>query len=133
MPNTQAQGALREYVADNFYLRNGFTKLDGKCGSNCFDGVYVKDGQIFINEVKPLNADGTIKLSSNSGSSIGVQMDEIWIRSRADVLSNGTPSQKATANLIFKALDQGGSGVTRVVTGVNSNGITIVKLPTVKP
>jgi filamentous hemagglutinin len=130
LPNTQAQGALREYVADNFYLRNGFTKLDGKCGSNCFDGVYVKDGRIFINEVKPLNADGTIKLSGNSGSSIGAQMSDQWIASRAKQLAqNGTPEQQVTGNLILDALKPNGAGITRIVTGVDAKGITIVKLP----
>ncbi|MCH7344727.1 hemagglutinin repeat-containing protein [Pelomonas sp. CA6] len=131
LPTTQAQGTLREYVADNYYLRNGYTSLDGKCGSNCFDGVYLKDGKLFINEVKPLNADGSIKLSGPSGT-LPTQMDRAWIESRAKELANGTPSQREVGNLILKAMEPGGGGVTPIVTGVNSSGITVVKLPEIK-
>ncbi|MDY0745364.1 hypothetical protein SNE35_12655 [Paucibacter sp. R3-3] len=108
--------------------RNGYIKLDGKCGSNCFDGVYLKDGNIVISEVKPLNADGSIQLNGPS-QRLPTQMEMAWIESRAKQLAKGTPSQKETGDLILKAIGDGGNAVTRVVTGVNSGGMTLVKLP----
>jgi filamentous hemagglutinin len=127
--SVQAQGTLREIVADSYFQRNGYTALDGKCGSgNCFDGVYVKGNSVYINEVKPLNADGTIKLTGPSGNQ-QTQMSDAWIQGAVKRLKEGTPLQKATAEVIAKALDpeQGGS-LVKVVTGVNSNGMTIIKL-----
>ena len=61
-----ASGILRENIADSYFTTSGFTKLESKCGSNCFDGVYTKNGEIYIVEVKPLQPKGSIKLSSNS-------------------------------------------------------------------
>ena len=68
MATTGIQGEAREFVAQNYFMRNGYTPLEGKCGSgNCFDGVYLKDGKVYVVEVKPLNANGSIKLSGPSG------------------------------------------------------------------
>lgn len=126
--SVQAQGTLREIVADNYFQRNGYTVLDGKCGSgNCFDGVYVKGNTVYVNEVKPLNADGTIKLSGPTANQ-ETQMSEVWIKGAVARLSEGTPAQKEVAATIQKAINAGNGSFVRVVTGVDSNGMTIVKL-----
>ncbi len=125
LPTTDLQGQAREYVANNYFVRNGFTPLDGKCGVNCFDGVYIKGDTVYINEVKPLNANGAIQLNGPSGS-LPTQMTDGWIDSAVTRLSNGDASQRATADLIQKAIDSG--KLVKVVTGVNSNGATLVKL-----
>lgn len=126
--SVQAQGTLREIVADNYFQRNGYQVLDGKCGSgNCFDGVYIKGNTVYVNEVKPLNADGTIKLSGPSGNQ-QTQMSKKWVVDAVARLKEGTPAQKEVAATIQKAMDAGSGSLVRVVTGVNSNGMTIVKL-----
>lgn len=107
-------------------MRQGFTKLEGKCGSsNCFDGVYVKGDTVYINEVKPLNADGSIKLSGPSGN-MQTQMSRQWIESGIQRLQQGTAEQQAVAVKIRAALD--GGTLTKVVTGVDSKGMVVVKL-----
>ncbi|MBO7776116.1 contact-dependent inhibition toxin BcpA, partial [Burkholderia pseudomallei] len=125
LPSTDLQGQAREYVANNYFVRNGFTPLDGKCGVNCFDGVYIKGDTVYINEVKPLNTNGSIQLNGPSGS-LPTQMSDKWIDSAVTRLRNGDASQRATADLIQKAIDS--DKLVKVVTGVNSNGATLVKL-----
>ncbi|MBY8610528.1 contact-dependent inhibition toxin BcpA [Burkholderia arboris] len=125
LPSKDLQGQAREYVANNYFVRNGFTPLDGKCGVNCFDGVYIKGDAVYINEVKPLNANGSIQLNGPSGG-LPTQMTDKWIDSAVTRLRNGDASQRATADLIQKAIDS--DKLVKVVTGVNSNGATLVKL-----
>ena len=126
LPDTALQGAAREYVANSYFTRNGFTPLEGKCGSgNCFDGVYIKGDKVYVNEVKPLNANGSIKLSGASGT-LPPQMTDAWISSAIGRLKEGTPVQRQTAAAIEKVLNT--PNLVKVVTGVNSNGMTIVKL-----
>ena len=127
LPDTALQGAAREYVANSYFTRNGFTPLEGKCGSgNCFDGVYIKGDKVYVNEVKPLNANGSIKLSGPSGNMV-TQMTDAWISSAIKRLEeSGNAQANATAAIVKSALDN--QTLVRVVTGVNSNGMTIVKL-----
>jgi filamentous hemagglutinin len=126
LPDTALQGAAREYVANSYFTRNGFTPLEGKCGSgNCFDGVYVKGNMVYLNEVKPLNANGSIRLSGPSGK-MDTQMTDAWISSAIGRLKEGTPVQRQTAAAIEKVLNT--PNLVKIVTGVNSNGMTIVKL-----
>ncbi|WP_133649778.1 hemagglutinin repeat-containing protein [Paraburkholderia flava] len=123
--STTLQGDVREYVANNYFVRNGFTALDGKCGVNCFDGVYVKGDTVYINEVKPLNADGSIKLNGPSDT-LPAQMNDKWVDSAVSRLRNGDASQIATADLIQKAIDS--NKLVKLVTGVNSDSATLVRL-----
>ena len=126
--SVQAQGTLREIVVDSYFQRNGYKALDGKCGSgNCFDGVYIKGETIYINEVKPLNADGTIKLSGPSGA-LPTQMSDGWIRSAIGRLKEGTAAQREVASKIERAMNPETGTLVKITTGVNSNGMTIVKL-----
>ncbi|MEJ7138982.1 hemagglutinin repeat-containing protein [Amphibiibacter pelophylacis] len=126
--DSNAAGALREEVTDSYFRRNGFTALDGKCGAgnkNCFDGVYVKNGQVYINEVKPIGSKNTISLSGNSSSpnDIGVQMTKEWIDSRLDELfSSGDPVKIKTANIILDAIKS--KNLVKTVSGVRPDGIT---------
>ncbi|TWC77689.1 filamentous hemagglutinin [Burkholderia sp. SJZ115] len=125
LPSKDLQGQAREYVANNYFVRNGFTPLDGKCGVNCFDGVYIKGDTVYINEVKPLNANGSVQLNGPSGS-LPTQMTDGWIDSAVARLRSGDTNQRVTADLIQKAIDSG--KLVKVVTGVNSNGATLVKI-----
>ena len=99
--------------------------MEGKCGSNCFDGVYIKGDKVYINEVKPLNSDGTIKLSGPSGA-MDTQMTDAWIDSAINRLEKGSAEQMATAVKIRSAIDN--NALVKIVTGVDTKGMTIVKL-----
>ena len=122
-------GELRETVSNSYFERNGFAPLDGKCGAgNCFDGVYIKGNQVIINEVKPLQANGSIKLSGgNEGTGLKTQMSDEWIVSRVRALrATKDPVKVQLADQIMAAKDAG--KLTTVVSGVNSNGMVIVKV-----
>ncbi|PMS13217.1 hemagglutinin repeat-containing protein [Trinickia caryophylli] len=125
--STALQGDAREYVANNYFVRNGYTPLDGKCGAgNCFDGVYIKGDTVYINEVKPLNPNGSIKLSGPSDS-MSTQMTDEWIGSAVRRLENsGNPESIKTAQLIKSAINE--NRLVKLVSGVNGQGMTTVKL-----
>lgn len=127
LPNANAQGLLREYIADSYFARNGFTQLEGKCGSgNCFDGVFIKGDKVYVNEVKPLNSTGSIKLSGPSGN-MQTQMTDIWIESAVSRLElSGTPEALRTVAVIRDAMRR--DALVKVVTGVNQNSMVVVKL-----
>lgn len=121
-------GELRETVSNSYFERNGFTVIDGKCGVNCFDGVYIKGDLVIINEVKPLQANGSIKLSGgNKSTDLGTQMSDEWIVSRANALE--ATKDPAKVQLAKQILEAKGSGkLTTVVSGVNRSGMVIVKV-----
>lgn len=120
-------GELRETVSNSYFERNGFTALDGKCGSNCFDGVYIKGDQVIVNEVKPLQANGSIKLSSAQSSGLPTQGTIQWVLDRASYLKNSAdPILKQTGQKVLNAYGSG--NLTTIVSGVNSNGMVIVKV-----
>ncbi|WP_331694680.1 hemagglutinin repeat-containing protein [Pandoraea sputorum] len=124
--STGIQGDLREYVVNNYFLRNGYKPLEGKCGANnCFDGVYVKGDTVYIVEVKPLKSDGSIKLNGPSGD-LPTQMSSDWIDDALSRLGKGTAEQRATVDAITSALNNG--KLVKFVTGVDRNGITAVKI-----
>ena len=114
-------------IADSYFKNSGYTKLESKCGSNCFDGVYMKNGELYVVEVKPLSRNA-INLSSNKNSpnNIGVQMSNEWIISRTDELvKTRNPQALKTAELINKAIDTG-KPVNKIVVGVNdSRAVTL--------
>lgn len=62
--SNNASGEIRETISNLYFANNGFKPLDGHCHSQCFDGVYEKNGEIYIVEVKPYN--GGAKLSSEN-------------------------------------------------------------------
>nr|WP_269848296.1 hemagglutinin repeat-containing protein [Ralstonia sp. ASV6] len=126
LPNTTLQGNLREYVANNYFVRNGFTPLEGKCGSNCFDGVYVKGNTVYINEVKPLNADGSIQLNGSTAT-LPTQMTDAWVESAISRLRlSGDPAAIQTADRIAAA--RANNQLVKVVTDLNNQGMTAIKL-----
>ena len=128
LPSTALQGEAREYVTNSYLVRNGFQPLEGKCGSgNCFDGVFVKGDTVYVVEVKPLNANGSIKLSGPSQAGLPPQMSDTWIDDAVRRLANSSSSEaRETAAIIKNAIDN--QSLVKIVTGVNSNGMTIVKL-----
>jgi filamentous hemagglutinin len=129
LSSTNAQGTLREIVSDSYFQRNGYVSLNGKCGSgNCFDGVYLKGNQLVVNEVKPVAADGSITLNPASGK-LPQQMTDSWIQNRANELLQGTAEQQAVGQKIWEAIrGQNGMSLVKMVTGVDSKGMTIIKL-----
>ena len=129
VPNTTLQGDAREIVVNNYFMRNGFTPLEGKCGTNCFDGVFVKGDKVYIVETKPLGADGTIKLSPEDGL-LPPQMTNAWIESRAKALIDiNKLDLKATGETILQAFKPDSKiELVRVIAGADSKGVTLVKL-----
>lgn len=124
-------GILREEIADSYFKNSGYTKLESKCGSNCFDGVYMKNGELYIVEVKPLKERGSVKLSDNKKSTndIGVQMSNQWIKSRANELSvqKNNPTAKATGDKILQAIESG-KPINKIVVGVNEGRAVTLNL-----
>ncbi|HEM7378046.1 TPA: hypothetical protein U2N26_001329 [Acinetobacter nosocomialis] len=91
--------------------------------------MYMKNGELYVVEVKPLKERGSVKLSDNKNSpnNIGVQMTNEWIISRANELANSknSPTAKATGNKILQAVE-GGKPINKIVVGVNdSRAVTI--------
>jgi filamentous hemagglutinin len=129
LPTTAAQGAVREEVMSSFFTRSGFQPLDGKCGTNCFDGVFVKGDQVYVVETKPLNADGSIALSGPSKSTpLPTQMSDEWIEYTYNrLIGSRNPDLINTGKLIEAARNSG--NLVKVVVGIDSNGMTIVRLP----
>lgn len=126
LPNTTVQGDAREFIVNNYFARNGYTPLTGKCGVNCFDGVYVKGGTVYINEVKPLNANGSIKPNGPS-ESLPTQMTDDWVAGAIDRLrQKGDAAAMQTADIIQAARDN--VKLVKLVAGVDSQGATVVKL-----
>lgn len=111
---------MREEIADSYFKNSGYTKLESKCGSNCFDGVYIKNGEPYIVEVKPLKERGTVKLNSaNPSTGLDVQMSDGWIKSRVIALKDvGSSDASKTAELIDEAIKQG-KPINKIVVGVN--------------
>ncbi len=123
-------GILREEIADSYFKNNGYTKLESKCGSNCFDGVYTKNGEIYIVEVKPLKERGSVKLSSaNPSTGLDVQMSDAWIKSRANELSNqkNNSAAKATGDKLLQAIENG-KPINKIVVGVNEGRAVTLNL-----
>lgn len=124
--NTALQGDLREYVVNNYFVRNGFESMEGECGgNNCFDGVYIKGDTLYVVEVKPLKNNGSIKLSAESGN-LPTQMSDGWIESAIDRLGRGSSDQRVTAAAIRPAIEE--NRLVKIVTGVNSNGVSAVRV-----
>ena len=129
-PSAEAGGYLREYISNNYFLRNGYRSLEGKCGGgNCFDGVYIRGDKVIINEVKPMSANGSIKLSgANPATGLPTQMTDAWVRNAVARLENsGNDAAKETAKIIIDAYDRG--NLIKTITGVRSDGINLVKIP----
>jgi filamentous hemagglutinin len=132
LPNVTLQGDLRELVVENFFTRNGFTSLNGKCGSNCFDGVFTQGDKVYLVETKPLRADGSIRLSpENTATGLQTQMSDMWIESALRRLAGAGDQSASVAATIRAALDNG--SLVKLVVGVDSNGLSMVKLPKTKP
>jgi hypothetical protein len=124
--SSNAAGAVRETVSNSYFERNGFKAMDGKCGSNCFDGVYIKGDQVIVNEVKPLNADGSIKLSPAAGT-LPTQGTIQWVEDRAwALIATKDPVKMEAGYAILNAKNSG--NLTTVISGVNQNGMVVVKV-----
>jgi len=110
-----------------YFQRAGYTKLQGKCGSdNCFDGVYSDGKNIIINEAKPLGANGTISLNGASGN-LPTQMTDRWVQSAIGRLrASGDPAAMRTANMLTEAINNG--TLIKVVTASREQTALIVKV-----
>jgi filamentous hemagglutinin len=102
--------------------------MDGKCGAgNCFDGVYIKGDQVIVNEVKPLNTDGSIKLSPAQPTGLPTQGTNQWVLDRAQALIDTKDPNKVQVGKLIQDADRSGK-LTTTISGVNSNGMVIVKV-----
>lgn len=83
---------------------------------------------MIVNEVKSLQANGSIKLSPpNADTELPMQGGIKWVISRAEALiKTGGPAKVAAGNKINEAIKNG--KLTTVISGVNSNGMVIVKV-----
>jgi len=89
--------------------------------------VYIKGDMVFINEVKPLNANGSISLSGNANTDLGAQMSDQWINGAIKRLAEmGTPDAAKTVAMLERAIEQ--NKLVKVVSAVDAKGMTIVKL-----
>jgi len=111
---------------ETYFDPKDYTALDGSCGSNCFDGVFInkKTGELVIVVVKPLTSSG-IKLSPANGS-LSAQMTDDWIAHAVNRLDKNGDAYKElqkvydSKNEIYK--------VQKAVVGVNSNDVKLVML-----
>lgn len=127
--NTQT-GILREEIANSYFKNSGYPKLESKCGSNCFDGVYIKNGELYIVEVKPLKERGSVKLNSaNQSMGLDLQMSDEWIKSRANELSSQKNNSiaQATGDKILQAIESS-KPVNKIVVGVNEGRAVTINL-----
>ncbi|MGE5493451.1 MAG: hemagglutinin repeat-containing protein, partial [Actinomycetota bacterium] len=128
LPTTALQGDAREFVMNSYFSRNGFQSLEGKCGSNCFDGVFIKGDKVYVVETKPLNSDGSISLAGPSKSTpLQTQMSDPWIAYSVNRLENSGNAELIRTAEVIKAARESGN-LVKVVTGVNTNGMTILRL-----
>ncbi|KVW41165.1 contact-dependent inhibition toxin BcpA [Burkholderia ubonensis] len=129
LPSKDLQGQAREYVSNNYFVRNGFAPLDGKCGANCFDGVYVKGDTVYVNEVKPLNESGSISLNpENPATGLPTQQTDEWVKNSIQTLKKSkNPDLVKTGSIVEKAFEDG--KLVKLVSGVDSNRMVIVKIP----
>lgn len=127
-------GKLREDIAKTYFDTKDYTALDGSCGSNCFDGVFInnKTGELIIVEVKPLTSSG-IKLSPANGP-LPAQMTDQWIVNAAGRIEKLAESGSSSAQLTINKLNQfkdpvtGLYNVQKVVIGVNSQAVKLITL-----
>jgi len=124
--SSSEKGKIGEELTTSYFERNGYKSLPGKCGSdNCFDGVFVKDGQVYIVETKPLNPDGSIKLNSAT-STLPSQMSDGWIN---DVMRRLRESPETIGTFDFlRNHIEGGGTISKVAVGVNGNNVVLVPL-----
>ncbi len=127
---TAERGQLGEDLSHSYFYRNGFESLPGKCGSgNCFDGVYIKDGQMYVVEVKPLNPDGTIKLSGPDPiTGLQTQMSDQWIVDVIGRLKKSTDQASRSTAIAFEKYTDAGGKISKIVVGVNSSDVQLVVL-----
>lgn len=121
-------GKLREDIAKSYFDPKDYTALDGSCGNNCFDGVFVnkKTGELLIVEVKPLTTNG-IKLNpANLTTGLPAQMTDDWIAHAVNRLDKNGDAYKALQKLYD--VDNKVYTVQKAVIGVNSKDVKLVML-----
>lgn len=129
--SNNASGEIRETISNLYFVNNGFKPLDGHCNSQCFDGVYEKNGEIYIVEVKPYN--GGVKLSpENPKTDLPAQMTDSWIFNRTNELEKmSNPNKKATATKILDAYYKG-KPVNKIVMAIDGSRAIMINLGQVK-
>ena len=124
--SNQFSGEIREHIVNSYFSKNDFIRLEGKCNSQCFDGVFVKNNEFYLAEVKPLKPEGSIGLSAKAKS--GTQMDDAWVRNRIQELKKSKdPNARETGRMLEKALNEG-RPIHKTVIGVNSTEANMVYL-----
>ena len=83
---------------------------------------------VYVNEVKPLGADNSIKLSGkNLATNLAPQMSGQWIAGAVKRFEgSGNADAINTAKILKYAIDN--NRLTKMVTGFNKNGMTVVTI-----
>lgn len=91
--------------------------------------MYIKNGELYIVEVKPLKERGTVKLNSaNQSTGLDVQMSDEWIISRTGELrTSDNANAIKTSTLIDQAI-QKGKPISKIVVGVNEGRAVTINL-----
>jgi hypothetical protein len=132
--NGDALGNKTEALSDEIFDTNGFSKIDGKFGSNNgFDGIYIKTStsnnveSIIINEAKQVGTAGNIKLDITQTK--GAQMSDTWIDGTISEMRNNADQ---TIRDLGNLLNTNRNRITKTVTAVDKVNaeIVILKLTT---
>ena len=131
LPNVSkaAGGEVREFVTDSYFMRNGFTKFDGKCGgNNCFDGVYVKGDTVYIVDAKPLSGAGSTSLNpGNASTGLPPQLTDAWVNcATAELKKSADPAVRKTADLIVNASKNG--NLVKLVAAADGKGLKVIRV-----
>ena len=134
--STVEQGSLRETVMNNYFIENGFKPLNGKCGANCFDGVYVKGDKVYVVESKPLKANGAVQLNpavepdpASGYEGLPMQMTKEWVENRAINLKGSNDIGKSyTGKLILNTLKINPDNLVRVIVASDNNRMVLMKM-----
>ncbi|MDH2436136.1 hypothetical protein QCD60_26755 [Pokkaliibacter sp. MBI-7] len=123
-----SKGELTEALSSNLFKSKGFIELPGKYrGENGIDGLYIKDGMLYVIEAKQFSAYLSLKLDPGTEKRF-VQMTDERLRQIAVELRRTTDaSKKNAATLIDNALDTG--NIAKFVTAVDKNAQSLVMVP----
>lgn len=131
--NDNASGKVRETISNLYFANNGFKPLDGHCNSQCFDGVYEKNGEIYVVEVKPYNRKGDVELRpENKKTRLPAQMTDSWVIDRAKELRKmNDVAKKSTAVKILDAYDNE-KPINKIVMAIDGSRAIMINLGQVK-
>lgn len=128
-------GSKTEQIQDILYADAGYTKLDGKVGSNQgLDGLYIKGdvknpSEIIVAEAKQWQSSGGIKLNdANLNTGLPIQMSDAWIQNVALRLQQA--GKNAVADMLLNPAFRNKISKYAIVVDKTTGQINILKLGT---